>query len=99
MSFRQAPTRLTAASDAALESTETTSPVDTSAETGSDTALECPGRTEQVLATRQEALDAAYTAHPERFVHGRPVVAQLPSEVWINKPVEVPSATEGVAQS
>ena len=35
---------------------------------------------------RQRTLDAAYAAHPERFVRGRPVAARVPREVWINKP-------------
>ena len=44
------------------------------------------GRVDEVLATRQAALDAAYAAHPERFVHGPPRVARPPEEVWINRP-------------
>jgi putative transposase len=35
---------------------------------------------------RQTVLDAAYLAHPERFVRRPPVPLQLPKEVWINKP-------------
>lgn len=53
----------------------------------------------QVLAQRQAALDAAYAAHPERFVRGRPVVPSLPDKVWINKPSEGPAATDGALQS
>lgn len=37
-----------------------------------------------VAATKQAALDAQYTRHPERFVHGRPFVALPPQEVSIN---------------
>jgi len=44
------------------------------------------GRTEAVLAQRQQVLDAAYAAHPERFPHGLPKVAVPPSTVWINAP-------------
>jgi putative transposase len=44
------------------------------------------GRVQQRLAERQAVLDAAYEAHPERFAR-HPLVAQPPSEVWINKPV------------
>ncbi len=44
------------------------------------------GRTEEVLAGRQAALDAAYAAHPERFVGGPPQVRRPPPEVWINRP-------------
>jgi putative transposase len=35
---------------------------------------------------RQVVLDAAYVAHPERFVRRPPVPLVLPKEVWINKP-------------
>ncbi len=31
-------------------------------------------------------LEAARCAHPERFVHGPPVVGSLPAAVWINPP-------------
>ena len=39
-----------------------------------------------VLARRQTVLDAAYAAHPERFVRHAPVPLSLPAAVWINKP-------------
>jgi putative transposase len=42
------------------------------------------GRTAEVRAVRQAALDAAYDAHPERFPHGAPRVLLPPSEVSIN---------------
>jgi putative transposase len=44
------------------------------------------GQVESVNERRQQALDAAYAAHPERFVGGRPTPPQLPKEVWINQP-------------
>ena len=44
------------------------------------------GNAQDVLRSRQEVLDAAYTAHPERFVRRAPVPLQLPREVWINPP-------------
>jgi len=44
------------------------------------------GQVEDVRARRQSALDAAYAAHPERFVSGRPTPPELPKEVWINQP-------------
>ena len=44
------------------------------------------GRAPAVLAKRQETLDAAYAAHPERFPRGRPQAAQLPTHVGINLP-------------
>lgn len=44
------------------------------------------GSAQEVLLQRQEVLDAAYAAHPERFVNGRPSPGQLPQQVWINPP-------------
>ena len=35
---------------------------------------------------RQLVLDAAYAAHPDRFVRRPPTPLPLPKEVWINKP-------------
>lgn len=50
---------------------------------------------EPVIAARQAALDLAFAAHPERFVHGPPKAAQLPTAVYLNKPESKP---EPVAQ-
>ena len=50
------------------------------------------GRGEQVRAERQVVLDAAYAAHPERFVRKRPEPPLLPTAVWINPPKETPSS-------
>ena len=44
------------------------------------------GRHLQLTRHRQKALDHAYAAHPERFVHGRPAAPRVPNEVWINRP-------------
>jgi putative transposase len=44
------------------------------------------GRVEAVLENRQRVMDLAHSAHPERFVRGRPSVASPPDEVWINQP-------------
>ena len=44
------------------------------------------GQAPLILEQRQEVLRAAYLAHPERFVRFAPKPAQLPKEVWINKP-------------
>lgn len=44
------------------------------------------GRAATVLAARQATLDAAYRAHPERFVKRPPAPPKLPQEVWINQP-------------
>ena len=53
------------------------------------------GQVKETLAQRQQVLQAAYEAHPERFVRGKPAVQQLPAAVWINKPDrDRPSATD-----
>jgi putative transposase len=44
------------------------------------------GLAEKRVEARARVLAAAYAAHPERFVGGRPLPPALPSEVWINKP-------------
>ena len=44
------------------------------------------GRASAILATRQNALDVAYEATPERFPRGRPQAAVLPEAVYINPP-------------
>jgi len=44
------------------------------------------GQAMHILAHRQAVLDAAYSAHPERFVRKPPTPPELPSQVWINKP-------------
>ena len=44
------------------------------------------GLAPRVHQNRQLVLDAAYTAHPDRFVRRPPVPPPLPKEVWINKP-------------
>jgi putative transposase len=48
------------------------------------------GLAEGVRDRRREVLAGAYTAHPERFVRGAPEPAELPKEVWINKPAAKP---------
>ena len=53
------------------------------------------GRAPAILAQRQLTLEAAWAAHPERFVRGIPKTRPLPEEVWINPPV--PSTTGGIA--
>jgi putative transposase len=42
-----------------------------------------------VHAERARVLDAAYAAHPERFVNKPPVPPALPGPAWINQPKEV----------
>jgi len=44
------------------------------------------GRAAMVREARGRVLDAAYLAHPERFVRKAPEPPQLPETVWINKP-------------
>lgn len=44
------------------------------------------GCAQEKLAQRQVVLDAAYAAHPERFVHGKPRVRQIPQASYINRP-------------
>ncbi len=44
------------------------------------------GQATHILAHRQMVLDAAYSAHPERFVRKPPQPPELPSAVWINRP-------------
>jgi transposase InsO family protein len=39
-----------------------------------------------IQARRQQVLDAAFAARPERFRGRRPVAPKLPAKVWINKP-------------
>jgi putative transposase len=46
------------------------------------------GQAPMVFQKRQLVLDAAYLAHPERFVRSSPKPLSLPKEVWINKPIE-----------
>ena len=50
------------------------------------------GQAPTVLTQRQLVLDAAYLAHPERFVRKAPTVQPLPDMVWINKPVSSDSS-------
>jgi putative transposase len=45
------------------------------------------GLAEARRAQRADILAEAYRCHPERFVRGMPRPAELPGEVWINKPV------------
>ena len=44
------------------------------------------GQAGEVFQKRQLVLDAAYQAHPERFVRCPPKPLSIPKEVWINKP-------------
>ena len=52
------------------------------------------GQAETVRDQRAQVLQAAYRAHPERFVRGAPTVPDLPHAVWINPPAGVTSNTD-----
>ena len=52
------------------------------------------GLVDDRLAQRARVLNAAYAAHPERFVHRPPAPAAPPSTVWINPPKTPPPATQ-----
>lgn len=47
------------------------------------------GRAGELQAARQQVLDAAYAARPERFVRGAPRAPHIPTEVWINCPENI----------
>jgi putative transposase len=47
---------------------------------------------EAIQLERARVLQAAYAAHPERFVRQAPIPPPLPGPAWINKPVEVSPA-------
>jgi putative transposase len=44
------------------------------------------GTADQVRALRQQTLDAAYAANPDRFSHRTPTAPRLPTVAWINQP-------------
>lgn len=44
------------------------------------------GRAQATVASRQQVLNAAYCAHPERFVRNAPAAPAAPTAVWINPP-------------
>jgi putative transposase len=52
------------------------------------------GQAPLILAQRQEVLNAAFLAHPERFVRFAPRTPALPKEVWINKPPDTVQKTQ-----
>jgi putative transposase len=51
------------------------------------------GQAVTIIDQRNQVLQAAYQAHPERFVNGPPATPELPPAVWINPPKEVSIAT------
>ena len=46
------------------------------------------GTATEVRAQRQQTLNAAYAAHPERFGNRRPQPPKLPTVAWINQPTQ-----------
>ncbi len=56
------------------------------------------GQAEQLSAQRQQVLQAAYQAHPERFVNGLPSPPAVPAAVWINPPVHPAPACPAVRE-
>ncbi len=44
------------------------------------------GQAQQLHAARAHVLDAAFAAHPERFVRKPPAPPELPTAAWLNKP-------------
>ncbi len=44
------------------------------------------GRAPEITAARAVTLDAAYAAHPERFVRRPPTPPVVPTAAWINPP-------------
>ncbi len=56
------------------------------------------GLDHQLTLQRQQVLQTAYAAHPERFVKGLPKPPQVPEAVWINPPLAAnPVATTETA--
>jgi putative transposase len=51
-------------------------------------------RAQAIDIERAQVLDAAYAAHPERFVRRPPTPPALPDAAWINKPKEDPTTTQ-----
>jgi putative transposase len=48
------------------------------------------GRAAERLAARNIVMAKVYAARPDRFVRGAPTAGELPTSVWINRPVVTP---------
>ena len=46
------------------------------------------GRGQRILAARHEVMLRAFNGNPQRFNGRVPRAADLPTEVWINKPIQ-----------
>ena len=55
------------------------------------------GRASQITLARGAVLDAAYAAHPERFVRKPPQPPQPPDAAWINKPLDPNGAASAIS--
>jgi putative transposase len=44
------------------------------------------GTADEIRTRRQQTLDAAYAANPDRFSRRTPTAPKLPTEAWINQP-------------
>jgi putative transposase len=51
------------------------------------------GQVDEVVRARQDALDAHYARHPERYVKGRPIARRPPAAVHINPDHALPADT------
>ena len=54
------------------------------------------GQADAVHAARQNTLDLAYAANPERFVRKLPNPPRKPTAVWINPPKQKPEFNEQI---
>jgi putative transposase len=57
------------------------------------------GYEKEVRNFRQEILNQAYQQHPERFINKKPMMPELPEEVWINPPEQSISTPEALTNS
>lgn len=49
-------------------------------------------RTGVIISQRKQVVNSAYSTNPQRFVKGVPKIAEVPSAVWINQPLELPQS-------
>ena len=58
------------------------------------------GRSPALAVARQQVLDTAWAAHPERFTRRpEPKTLRLPDTAWINKPEPATDQPESLAQA
>jgi putative transposase len=57
------------------------------------------GQSQTWMDKRQQVLNVAYQAHPERFVRHAPKLPELALEVWINAPVKTVETPQSDAQT